>query len=422
MISNRMKKILNSIIPVLFILSVSCQKHNMTRLYVSPNGDDSNPGTMQAPLATIEKARDMFRTGKKQNILGNDTLRIILRGGTYYTSGAIEFSEKDSATGDYPLVISAFPGEKAIISGGNELSPSDFKPLQDKEIINRIVEKEARSKILTADLRSMGITDYGTFKQHGFSTAILPAQMELFIDNKPMTIAKWPNKGVVPVTDVLDPGSVPYEHDFSMRGGTIGFDYDRAKYWNHADNIWLWGYFGAGYADDNLGVEDINLKEKTIKLKQASMFGIKKSDPDEEWAGRIIGYYAYNIPEEIDMPGEYYIDHETGILYLYPPDNFEGAKITVSMNEQPLLAVENTSDILFKNLIFECGRGMGVYLEGGHHISFDNCTMRNFGTIALMMGKGIGKPDYPIHEMTGELISRRIGNLKAHNYENSDLQ
>ncbi len=53
MISNRMKKILNSIIPVLFILSVSCQKHNMTRLYVSPNGDDSNPGTMQAPLATI---------------------------------------------------------------------------------------------------------------------------------------------------------------------------------------------------------------------------------------------------------------------------------------------------------------------------------------------------------------------------------
>lgn len=400
-----------------FFLFLFIQCSNETVFFVSPDGNDTNPGTEKEPVATIEKARDLARSAEKKG----QNIKIFLKGGQYNISHTIAFDHQDSGTVQQPLEIHNYNDEEVVINGGVILNSSDFKSLDDPEILNRIVDDKAKKKILALDLKSYGITDYGMFRQHGFSTAILPTQMELFINHQPMTVARWPNEGIVPITEVIDEGAIPYEHDFSGKGGTIKFNYDRAKYWKKADNIWLWGYFGAGYADDNLGVETIDFSKKIIKLKHSSMFGIKKSDPDDEWAGRIIGYHAYNLLEEIDMPGEYFIDHQTGILYLYPPENFEKSEISVSVMDEPLMAIENTSNIKISGITFEYGRGMGVYLEGGHDVVFKNCTFRNFGTIALMMGKGIGEPDYPIHEMTGQLVSRRVGNLKAHNYENSDF-
>ncbi len=404
------------LITLMFLFA--CKKEPKLYLYIAPNGNDTNQGSIEQPLATIEKARDIIRE-KRDNGEITDTVKVFLRKGVYPIRKTITFSEKDTGTKDAPVEIKSFKGEEVTLTGGFSILSSAFVPIVNDSILNRIVDSTARLKIVQVDLKSLGIKDFGKFKQHGFSTSILPAPMELFINDKPMVLAKWPNNGIAHITKVIDTGSIPYENDFSNTGGIIEFNYDRAKYWKKADNIWLWGYFGAGYADDNLGVEYIDLQNKTIKLKHASMFGIKKSDPDEEWAGRIIGYYAYNLLEEIDMPGEYFIDHKTGILYLYPPNDFQDAKICVSTMEAPLLAIENTSNIRFSDIIFECGRGMGVYLEGGENIVLQNCTMRNFGTIALMMGKGIGKPDYPIHELTANLVSRRVGNIKAYQYENT---
>lgn len=413
-----MKKVIIQVICLIIaVFLFACKKESKLLLFVAPNGNDSNPGSIEQPLATIEKARDIIREIRDKGEL-TDTVNIILREGVYPIRKTIEFSEKDAGKKDAPIMIKSFENEEVIISGGFSVSSSGFVPVDDNGVLARIVDTTSRSKIVQIDLKALGISDFGTFKQHGFSTSILPAPMELFINDKPMVLAKWPNNGIVHITKVIDTGSIPYNHDFANKGGTIEFDYERARYWNNADNIWLWGYFGAGYADDNLGVEHIDLKNKTIRLKHASMFGIKKSDSNEEWAGRIIGYYAYNLLEEIDMPGEYFIDHKTGILYLYPPKDFQDAKIYVSIMEEPLLAIENTSNIRFSDIIFECGRGMGIYLEGGENIVLQGCTMRNFGTIALMMGKGIGQPDYPIHELTANLVLRRVGNIKAHQYEN----
>jgi len=398
------------------ILIVSCTSENI--VYISPDGNDGNPGTLDKPIATIEKARDMVNNIKNEK--GDDArIMVYLKGGTYHVSSTIEFAPEDSGTIDFPVLYQNYNAEEVILSGGKNLKASEFEEVNDSDILHRVIHKEARDKILMYNLKDHGITDYGKFKQQGFSTAILPAQMELFINDKPMEIARWPNKGTEPIPKVIDPGSIPKDLDFSDRGGKVTYDYNRAKYWQEADDIWVWGYFGRGFADDNLRIENINREKKTIKFEQATMFGIKPSDPDDEWAGKIIGYHVYNLLEEIDMPGEYYIDRETGILYLYPPEDFEEADIMVTMLEDPLLAVENTSNVIFQGLTFEGGRGMGIYLEGGNNIQFKGCKIRNFGTIAVMMGKGIGGTDKPIHEFTAELVPRRVGNLKAHQYENT---
>ena len=42
-------------------------------------------------------------------------------------------------------------------------------------------------------------------------------------------------------------------------------------------------------------------------------------------------YYVFNIAEELDAPGEYYIDRENSVLYFYPTENFsQNSNIVIS--------------------------------------------------------------------------------------------
>ncbi len=415
-----MRKIRYFSIVSFLLFTISCSTGEK-EIFVSPSGDDNNPGTMDKPLATIEGARDKIREMKKEESFPSSGITVYFMEGDYSINKTIEFNEQDSGFYNAPIIYKAYEGQKVSFSGGTNIDPAKFEPVKNKEILDRIIDEQAKSKILQVNLKELGITDYGTMKQHGFSVAILPAQMELFVDAEPQTLARWPNKGKVSIYGVIDEGSIPYEQDFSYRGGTIVYEDNRHGLWQEPDEAWLWGFFKAGYADDNLGVKEIDTVQKTIKLENPHMFGIVKTDPDHEWTGRNAGYYAFNILEEIDMPGEYYIDRKNGMLYYYPVENFNNAKVTVSVMEDPLIALEGTSNLVFEGLNIEYGKGMGVYIEKGNNNQFRGCNLRNFGTIAVMFGKGITGADYPIHEFTGTLKSRTVGNLKAHHYNNTDF-
>lgn len=77
--------------------------------YVAPNGDDGNPGTLEAPFASIQKAHD------------NGALQpgdvIYLRGGIYYPETKTIFNK--SGTPNNYIELGIYPGEVAIIDGKN---------------------------------------------------------------------------------------------------------------------------------------------------------------------------------------------------------------------------------------------------------------------------------------------------------------
>jgi hypothetical protein len=87
-------------------------------IYVAPDGNDSNPGTLSQPLRTVAQARDLVRT---KNITMKGGITVYLRGGTYPQTTTLSFGNADSGNGGFYVKYMAYPGERPL---SPEASPS----------------------------------------------------------------------------------------------------------------------------------------------------------------------------------------------------------------------------------------------------------------------------------------------------------
>ena len=125
-------------------------------------------------------------------------------------------------------------------------------------------------------------------------------------------------------------------------------------------------------------------------------------------------WYVYNILEEVDEPGEYYIDRTTGKLYFYLSEEIK--KLEISVLEKPLVSIKGASNIQFSGIQFECSRGMGVYMERTENNLIKDCTFKNLGIVGVCIGKGIEPFKDLSHEGTGAPASDKIGSYLQHVY------
>ena len=102
---------------VVLLLIVQCCL--ATDIWVAPGGDDANPGTKEAPMATLggalRKARELRRLADPTIANG---IHIILKGGEYLLPEPVFIRPEDSGSGDSPTIIEAAPGEIPVLSGG----------------------------------------------------------------------------------------------------------------------------------------------------------------------------------------------------------------------------------------------------------------------------------------------------------------
>jgi len=384
-----MAKWLSALLFLLYTMAVFGQ-NTPTVFYVAPNGKAGNPGTKERPFATPQQARDTVRKAKSK--APGQTYAVYFRGGDYPFAESFELLAQDSGALDHPVVYAGVEGENVVFYGGKYLHPGDFQAVSDPAVLERLLP-EARGKVLEIDLKKAGITQFGVLKQHGFGVIPEPAPLELFINGARQTPARFPNEGKVQVGKVFDLGSIPRNGDYSNRGATFGYEYERPKRWMQARDIWLHGKFSYGYNDDNLRIAEIHTVQKSFTMAQAHIYGVKSgiyvdTSNWHDMAGLSTrGYYAYNLLEEIDQPGEWFLDRETGILYCLPPEGFADARLEISMLEAPMVRMVHTAHIHFENIAFSTSRGMGVYLENAHYIDIERCTFRQLGTVALSAGQ-----------------------------------
>jgi len=82
-------------------------------LWVSPGGDDRNPGTEEQPLRTIERARDAVR-GLNHDMADDITVFIA---GEYPVARPILFGTQDSGSNGFSIIYTAAPGEHPVFTG-----------------------------------------------------------------------------------------------------------------------------------------------------------------------------------------------------------------------------------------------------------------------------------------------------------------
>ena len=349
------------------------------QLHVTPEGDDSASGTTEAPLATLEAARDRLRQLKKEGKLGAGGAQVVVHGGLYPVSQTFTLSEEDSGTATAPVRYCGAEGESPVFTGGLRLE--DFTPVTDKEVLKRI-PKEARKSVLQLDLAKYGVKDLPPLELGGFCSGrgfFTHPVMELFFDGEAMTLSRWPNEGFVEVKDIVVRDGLKRHGREGSWVGRIKYKGRRPKRWIGEEAPFLYGYWFWGWADSYEPVASINTRKRQIQFKEPySNYGYRAGTP----------YYALNLLSEIDVPGEWYLSRKTGILYFYPPAQLEGALVELSVLNMPLLKLDGVSHTLFQGITWELGGADAVQIQNGEYCTLAGCTVRRCGGNGICVNGG----------------------------------
>ncbi|MBI5705423.1 MAG: right-handed parallel beta-helix repeat-containing protein [Armatimonadetes bacterium] len=336
--------------------------------YVSPQGDDSWSGKLNSPNAaktdgpfrTVERARrtiaeiDIRTRGKE--------IVVWLREGEHRLTDTLRFVGPGWGSATAPVRFEAYRSEKPTINGS--LPVAVWKPVSDPATLKRI-SPLAKGQVFVADLKAQGITDFGSLKRRGFGVPVRPAPLELTFKGQPMELARWPNKGQW--THIADVPAGP-------QGGKFSFEGVRPARWEASDDIWVHGYWTWDWADSQEHVISLDALTREVRTEEPhGVYGYKKG----------ARYFFLNVFEELDSPGEYFVDRENGLLYFWPPAPLAEGSCEVSMLEKPLVDVKGASHVAFRGITFEGGRAGGITVQGGTGIIVEGCTFRDFGNSAV---------------------------------------
>lgn len=371
-------------------------------IYVVPSGGATTVPRGATRVTTLQAGIDQAGRWTKQG----DDVRILVAGGDYTLSKTLELTARELGSESGSLVISPVEGERVVLRGGVDLPLSLMKPVPADE---PRVREEVRTKLYKIDLNAAGVKQLGELRNSGFGRSSAPAWTEVFINDRAQRISRWPNDTMARMGEVLEVGSVPREGDFANRGGTFRYSEDRPSAWKHSQPRWVAGYFAWGYADEMLPIASIDTVQKTITTAAAAMYGFK-SDNDFN------RFQVVNLLEEVDLPGEYYIDYDRRELWIYPEE--EVRTLSVSLLAEPMMAIEGVKNVTVEGIEFTCSRGMGISMERTEGVVIRGCRFTNLGLVAVMMGQGAAPLRYLGDLMVPKAASRTIGAMNQLHYAN----
>lgn len=346
------------------------------KIFVSAVGDDSGDGSEEEPLRTLEKAIDVANEMREDS---DKLIEILLREGTYSVTNTIKIinSQKD----DSLLKISAYQDEKVTINAGVDI-PLSAMNIADSDFTNAIIDKPNAGSVLQYNLKDAQIEDFGEISLRGHLISDEKEdQAELSLNGEVQKLAGWPNgeyTGLIKPTDSNEYGK--RTKSGIANGCSFKVNYDRPSQWSKPEQAWLSGTIGPNYEFDYYPVSRFDSEEKRVYLSRGALEKYY-TEP----------YYRFeNVPEELDEPGEYYIDRQSGMLYFYPPEDApKDSVLTITMSTPTLdvsrkapnsmFRIENSKNIVFENLIFKGGRGSAITGKNNSNIKFINCEINSFG-------------------------------------------
>ena len=380
---------------VVYISSNAEKLIKVLEIYVSAmDGSDSFNGTLETPFKTVQKAIDKaiaLQDGKEEVI-------IYLRDGIYTSddiTSPVASIEDLTAT---KLTVKAYAGETVVLSGGVKLPAGNIKKMENDAAIKRVLPEVAEN-IKQIDLKAMGITAYGELPPRGHTAGNIINHMseaELIVDGKAMTLARWPNNGYA-LTGA------------SSQSGKTGKYFEDIAFEcveNRPAERWL--NTNGEFSETHARIEVFTLEE--YGTSTAHVYGVEPETGyilthqinEGNTLQRNKRYYIYNILEELDAPGEYYLDRVSGILYFYPQSEVTAnTEVFLSVKTAPVIDIKNSDNVTVENITVEAARHNGIAISQSESISIKDCEVRNIGVqgINVQQGKNVVISDCSVHDV-----------------------
>ncbi|HKJ90471.1 MAG TPA: right-handed parallel beta-helix repeat-containing protein, partial [Oceanipulchritudo sp.] len=141
--------------------------------------------------------------------------------------------------------------------------------------------------------------------------------------------------------------------------GAITYSGDRPSSWASYEDIWVHGYWTWDWAESTQRIEELDPDRHRITL----------AEPHHRY-GYTTGqrFYYFNVPEELDSPGEWYLERETGLLYFWPPDEGFSGEVMLSSLESPFIRVEGAAHLVFEGFGMGYSRGAGIVVSDSESV------------------------------------------------------
>ena len=347
--------------------------------YVATNGNDTWPGTLAQPFKTVDRARVAVQ-GLKAHVSGR-TIRVLVRGGTYYLPSTWTFTGQDSGTSATPILYANYPGETPVISGGQ------------------------------------AITGWGQAANNRWQTTLPSGTYftQLWVNGARRYRPRTTPYGYLYITG-----------EYSTTGSTTTVD--ELSYSTHA-------YLGVPPTISNLSDVELidfeawdvpHMRVKTVDTTTQHIVTTAALPKRTMFLGFIPGhrFLLENVKESFRVPGEFYLDRPTHVLTYIP---MSGETITsttfVAPRLQKILSATGLSFVTFQGLTFahndyqvssagylgsqaEITTPAAITMTNSTGVVFESDTVAHTGAYGIeFQGTGIAGAAYHLAQFRNGLIT-----------------
>ena len=307
-------------------------------LFVSLTGNDQAAGRSAAtPLATLTRARDEARALRRSGKAPNG-VAVWVRGGAYHLAETLAFGAEDAGTEQAPLQFRAHKDERPVLRGGPAVS--GFAPYRDR--------------VMQCDLKRLGLQG--------------KAFRQLFFKGKRMPLARTPN---VDPADVYG-GVWAHVVEPSPQGAKRAFTYnpkdiDPSRWARPTDGRigvfcqydWRWNW---------LPIQAVAVEDQTLTLGREATYEFGIGDR----------YFVEGLFEELDSPGEWYLDTKSWVVYFWPPEPIRDGDVSVPVVGD-LVEFKDTHDVSLRGFVLEGCDGNAVRMVNAERCQVTQSILRNCG-------------------------------------------
>ena len=345
-----MRKEIKLVIIIIAAFFFPARSLAQTSFFVSPRGNDSNPGTEAKPFGSVSRAVKEVRNHQGK-------INLYLIGGTYRLDKPVVFTAEDSRQNGNTLTLTNYKKQKVTISSSAVLNLK-WVPYKNgiwKASVEQNVELD-----------------------------------ELFVNGQLLHMARYPN----------------YNSSAHYLGGTAEdvLSPERIARWKSPEGGYIHALHPSQWGDVHYRITGKNSKGEIVM--EGGWQNNRRMGMSEKYR------FAENIFEELDTANEWYYDKKAKTLYYFPPARlnlqaatFESPQIA-SLIEFRGTETKPVKNITISGLVFTqttrtfmqnkepllrsdwtIYRGGSVMYEGAVNCRLVNCTLANVGGNAVFFSR-----------------------------------